>query len=64
MCMSFSVSAGVSPTPAKQMLAKHPKKLPIREKKNDLGFKLCNEGRNKKYAKNATPMIAKDKLKL
>jgi len=37
--MSNSVSAGVSPTPAKQMLAKHPKKLPIREKKNDLGFK-------------------------
>ena len=34
------------------------------KKKNDLGFKLCNEGRNKKYAKNATPMIAKDKLKL
>jgi len=31
--MSFSGSAGVSPTPAKQMLAKHPKKLPTREKK-------------------------------
>ena len=62
--MSNNVSAGVSPTPAKQMLEKQPKILPIRENKNDLGFELCNEGRNKKYAKNAIPMIANDKLKL
>ena len=51
MCISSSVSAGVSPTPAKQMLAKHPKKLPIRENTNDLGFNLCNEGRNKSMPK-------------
>lgn len=62
--MSNNVSAGVSPTPTKQMLEKQPKKLPIRENKNDLGFELCNEGRNKKYEKNAIPMIANDKLKL
>lgn len=62
--MSNNVSAGVSPTPAKQMLEKQPKILPIRENKNDLGFELCNEGRNKKYEKNAIPMIANDKLKL
>ena len=48
----------------KQILEKQPKKLPIRENKNDLGFELCNEGRNKKYVKNAIPMIANDKLKL
>ena len=64
MCMSNNVSAGVIPTPAKQILEKQPKKLPIRENKNDLGFELCNEGRNKKYVKNAIPMIANDKLKL
>ena len=51
MCMSNKESAGVIPTPAKQILEKQPKKLPIRENKNDLGFELCNEGRNKKYVK-------------
>jgi hypothetical protein len=46
------------------MLAKHPKRLPTRENRNDFGFELCNEGRNIKYAKNAIPIVTNDKLKL
>ena len=63
-CISKNKSAGVSPTPAKQMLAKHPNTPPILDNRNDIGFLLCNDGRNKKYIKNEIPIMINDKLKL
>ena len=47
-CRSKYKSDGVSPTPAKQTLAKHPNIPPILDNINDAGLILCNDGKNKK----------------
>tara|TARA_B100001250_G_scaffold231717_1_gene198938 strand:+ start:19807 stop:20031 length:225 start_codon:yes stop_codon:yes gene_type:complete len=63
-CRSKNKSDGVSPTPAKQILAKHPNTPPILDKRNDIELLLCSDGKNRKYIRNEIPIIINDKLKL